>query len=191
MISDLISIKVMNNIFKECKLKLSNNSMQLYQNILQHSFSDKEETIGNLNAFKFNIKDIPNYKKYLNQFIELQKCDLIEINETYVLFKNKWQPHINISRMIMIKNDNCNASKYLDEMLKSQQLIELVAMKLKIKLEEVNELMIMFFKEQDGIGKTYFNESECRKHFIYWSQFNQKKIVKNKVISKSKILGVK
>jgi hypothetical protein len=191
MVSDVISIKVMNSIFKESGFKLSHSSMQLYQNILQYYFSDKEETINNLNEFELKYKEIPNYKKFENQFKELQQANLIELNKSSILFKNAWQIHLNLARMTSIRNDKRLASDYMLIMSESQQLIEAVAMKLKIKREEVAQLLKMFFTEQDGIGKTYSNESECRKHFIYWSQSNQSKIVKNQVISKSKILGIK
>ena len=191
MVSDVISIKVMNSIFKESGYKLSHSAMQLYQNILQYYFSDKEETINNLNEFELKYKEIPNYKKFENQFKELQQANLIELNKSSILFKNTWQIHLNLGRMVTITNNNQPASNYMVIMSESQQLIEAVAMKLKIKREEVAQLLKMFFTEQDGIGKTYSNESECRKHFIYWSQSNQSKIVKNQVISKSKILGIK
>ena len=191
MISDIISIKVMNSIFKESGYKLSHSAMQLYQNILQYYFADKEETINNLNEFELKFKEIPNYKKFENQFKELQKANLIEMNKSTVLFKKVWQIHLNLARMNTIRNDNRLASDYMMVMSESQQLIEAVAMKLRIKREEVPQLLKMFLTEQDGIGKTYPNESECRKHFIYWSQSNQSKIVKNQVISKAKILGVK
>lgn len=191
MISDIISIKVMNSIFKDCSCKLSHSSMQLYQNILQYYFSDKEETVNNLNEFELKYKEIPNYKKFEIYFKELQKANLIQLNDSTILFKNVWHIHLNLARMITIRNDNRLASDYSLIMSESQQLIEAVAMKLRIKKEEVAQLLKMFFTEQDGIGKTYPNESECRKHFIYWSQSNQSKIIKNQVISKAKILGVK
>ena len=190
MVSDVISIKVMNSIFKESGFKLSHSSMQLYQNILQYYFSDKEETINNLNEFELKYKEIPNYKKFENQFKELQQANLIELNKSSILFKNTWQIHLNLGRMVTITNNNQPASNYMVIMSESQQLIEAVAMKLRIKKEEVPQLLNMFLKEQDGIGKKYRNESECRKHFIYWSQSNYSKIVKNQVISKAKILGV-
>ena len=180
----------MNNIFKECDFKLSHTSMQLYQNILQYHFSDKEELISNLNSFRLESNQIPNFKKFKNHFYELQKANLVEIKDDYIIFKNVWQKHLNLARMTKIVNNNTLANEYMDIMFDSQQLIEAVAMKLKIKKEDVHQLLKMFFSEQQGIGKTYTSEIECRKHFIYWSQFNQSKIVKNTVVSKAKILGI-
>ena len=81
------------------------------------------------------------------------------------------------------------ASDFKDEMYNSHQLVEAVAMKLRIKKQQVNELLQLFFAEQDGIQKEYANESECRKHFIYWSHNNSNKLQTITVKSTSKILG--
>ena len=188
MISDVISISAMSNIFKECNTKLSYASMQLYQNILQHYFSDKEEVIGNLNEFELQYEYIPNYQKYSKQLTELGNAELIELKTNSILFKDKWTKHIHLVRL---KQNNLMqlASDFKDEMYNSHQLVEAVAMKLRIKKQEVNQLLQMFFAEQDGIQKTYASESECRKHFIYWSQNNIAKIEKTRVTSKGKILG--
>jgi len=58
MISDILSIKIMANIFKESNFKLSHSSMQLYQNILHYHFCDKEEKI--ISLLEFNLKH-PQY----------------------------------------------------------------------------------------------------------------------------------
>ena len=81
--------------------------------------------------------------------------------------------------------------EYQENMYNSHSLVEAVAMKNRIKKEEVNQLFKLFFSEQNGIGKEYQNESECRKHFIYWCNNNLNKVVKVKVKSKHKILGIK
>lgn len=189
MISDIFSITAMSNIFKESKEKLSYGARQLYQNILQHYFSDKEETVANLNEFEIFYEYIPNYSKYSKQLTELNNAELIKLKETTILFKDVWTKHIQIGRM----NENNImqlASDFKDEMYNSHQLVEAVAMKLRIKKQEVNQLLQLFFAEQDGIQKKYNNEAECRKHFIYWSQNNVDKIEKTRVRSTSKILGL-
>jgi hypothetical protein len=189
MISDIISIKAMSSIFKETNCKLSTRSMQLYQNILQHYFDDKEEIIGNLSSFEVPFDYIPNHKKYELQLHELTRANLIEIKKDTILFYDVWTKHIQLIRLTeRIKLQL--ASAYKEEMYNSQQLVEAVAMKLRIKKENVQQLLEMFFVEQDGIGKEYVNESECRKHFIYWSQNNADKIEKTSVKSNSRILGL-
>jgi hypothetical protein len=188
MIVDIFSIKTMSNIFKECNAKLSYGSMQLYQNILQHYFSDKEEVIGNLNEFKIKQEDIPNYSKYKNLIDELESAKLIKCNGQTILFYDKWTKHIQFFRMIANHKMNF-ATDFKDEMYNSHSLIEVVAMKLGLKKADVNQLLQLFFAEQEGIKKEYPNESECRKHFIYWSQHNISKVHKTSVKSNSKILG--
>jgi hypothetical protein len=188
MLSDVISVTVMSNIFKSTDLKLSNASRQLYQNILQHYFSDKEEVIGNLNEFDIDYEYIPNYAKYSKQLTQLEEAKIIKLTTSKIVFLDKWSEHVQLHRMTK-QHKMQLASDYKDEMYNSHQLIEAVAMKLRIKKQEVNQLLQLFFAEQDGIGKTYQNESECRKHFIYWCQNNINKIVKSSVKSNSKILG--
>lgn len=188
MIADVLSIKTMSSIFKDCKGKLSYGSMQLYQNILQHHFNDKEEVIGNLNEFEIKKHEIPNYTKYKKLFDELQNAELIKCNVERVLFFDKWTKHIQIFRMKANLKKNF-ATDFKDEMYNSHSLIEAVAMKLRIKKEDVNPLLQLFFAEQEGVQKEYATESDCRKHFIYWSQHNMNKIQKKRVTSNSKILG--
>lgn len=188
MLSDVISIAAMSNVFKEAEQKLSNSSRQLYQNILQHYFSDKEELLANLNEFEVGYDYIPKYEKWKKQFTELDNAKLIKLKQTTILFFDKWSAHIQLHRMTK-QHKMQLASDFKDEMYNSHQLVEAVAMKLRIKKQEVNQLLQLFFAEQDGIGKTYQNESECRKHFIYWCQNNINKIAKSSVKSNSKILG--
>lgn len=188
MIADIFSIRIMSNIFKDCNAKLSYGSMQLYQNILQHYFSDKEEVIANLNEFELYYEYIPNYHKYAKQLTELENAELIELKTNSILFKDKWTKHIQFFRMKANHKMNV-ATDFKDEMYNSHQLTEAVAMKLRIKKEDVNQLLQLFFAEQEGVQKEYPNESECRKHFIYWSKHNVDKVQKTRVTSNSKILG--
>jgi hypothetical protein len=189
MISDVFSIRAMSNIFKEAEVKLSYGAMQLYQNILQHHFSDKEEVVGNLNSFVMKFDDIPNYGKYRKELSELELAKLISFdNIDEIHFLDVWTKHIQLGRM-KANNKMQLASAFKEEMQNSQQLLEAVAMKLRVKTDDVHKLLQLFFAEQDGIQKQYPNESECRKHFIYWSQHNANKIEKTTVRSTSKILG--
>jgi hypothetical protein len=187
MINDIISIRVMNNIFKECN-KLSYGAMQLYQNILQHYFCDKEEVIGNLNDFEIKQVSIPNFTKHVNRFVELQNAKLISIDDEVILFHDVWTKHIHLFRM---KTDFklYFATDFKDEMYNSRLLDEAITMKYKLNSQDVHNLLQMFFAEQDGTKKQYPNESECRKHFMYWCKYNSDKTQKTSVKSKNKILG--
>ena len=190
MINEAISISVMDNIFKEVDTKLSYGSMQFYQNCMNYHFSSQEEDIVNLNEFHISYDKLKNLEKYRLQLTQLEKAKLIVLEKDNILFLNVWSKHLQLHRF---KKNNYKLSSvmdYKDEMYNSNSLIEAVAMKSRIKKEEVNQLLQLFFAEQNAIGKEYQNESECRKHFIYWSNNNINKVVKVKVKSKSQILGL-
>ncbi len=190
MINEAISISVMDNIFKEVDIKLSYGSMQFYQNCMNYHFSSQEEDIVNLNEFHISYNKLKNLEKYRLQLTQLEKAKLIVLEKDNILFLNVWSKHLQLHRF---KKNNYKLSSvmdYKDEMYNSNSLIEAVAMKSRIKKEEVNQLLELFFAEQNAIGKEYQNESECRKHFIYWSNNNINKVVKVKVKSKSQILGL-
>ncbi len=190
MINEVISISVMDNIFKEVDIKLSYGSMQFYQNCINYHFSKQEEDILNLNEFQISYSQLKNLEKYRLQLTQLQEAKLIVLEKDNVLFLNVWSKHLQLYRFK--KNDYklYSVMNYKDEMYNSNSLLEAVAMKNRIKKEEVNQLLQLFFAEQDAIGKEYQNESECRKHFIYWCNNNLNKVVKVKVKSKSQILGL-
>lgn len=190
MISDVLSIKAMSNIFKECDKKLSYGAMQLYQNLLQHHFSSQEEHVGNLNEFVIKYQDIPSYEKYRKLLTELDVAKLIELSNDGMKFLDVWTKHIQLSRFREFSVMK-TASEFQDEMQTSQQLIETVGMKARLKREEVNSLLATFIKEQDAIGKKYQNQADCRKHFMYWVLRNADKTEKSKVTSSAKILGQK
>lgn len=188
MISDVLSIKTMFNIFKECDVKLSYGAMQIYQNVLQHYFQDKEELIVNLIEFEIKNIDIPNFAKYQHFFKELEKAELVKCKQQSLLFFDKWTKYTHLFRLNNV-NQLQLASCFKEEMYNSNQLFEAVAMKLKINKAEINELLQLFFAEQDAIQKQYSNESECRKHFFYWCLANGNTKEKTTVKSSSKILG--
>lgn len=190
MINEVISISVMDKIFKAVDIKLSFSSMQFYQNCINHHFSKQEEDIVNLNEFYISYDKLKNLEKYKLQLTQLEEAKLIVLEKNNFLFLNVWSKHLQLYRF---ENNNYKLSSvmdYKDEMYNSRSLLELVAMKSRINKEEVNQLLELFFSEQYAIGKEYQNESECRKHFIYWSNNNIKKVVKVKVKSKNQILGL-
>ena len=189
MLNDVISISLMSKLFKNAKCKLSYGAMQLYQNVLNNHFNSLEETIDNLNEFALFKNEIPNYSKYEVLFTELQNANFIQIDIKRITFYNVWSKYIEIHRLKTINNKLQDANTFKDNVFKSQTLLETVAMKSKVSLVDVKGLLEMFFAEQESIGKQYYNEADCRKHFIYWSNNNISKVQKPKVISKSKILG--
>ena len=189
MVNDVISISLMSKLFKNAKCKLSYGAMQLYQNVLNNHFNSLEETIDNLNEFALFKNEIPNYSKYEVLFTELQNANFIQIDIKRITFYNVWSKYIEIHRLKTINNKLQDANTFKDNVFKSQTLLETVAMKSKVSLADVKGLLEVFFAEQESIGKQYYNEADCRKHFIYWSNNNISNLQKPKVISKSKILG--
>jgi hypothetical protein len=190
MINEVISILVMDKIFKEVDIKLSFGSMQFYQNCLNHHFASKEEELVNLNEFYISYDKLKNLEKYKLQLTQLEEAKLIVLEKDNILFLNVWSKHLQLYRFKNNIHKLTSVMEYQENMYNSHSLVEAVAMKNRIKKEEVNQLLQLFFSEQNGIGKEYQNESECRKHFIYWSNNNINKVVKVKVKSKSQILGL-
>jgi hypothetical protein len=188
MISDVLSIAAMSNIFKECDKKLSYAAKQLYQNILQHHFSTQVETVASLSEFHLKYNEIPNYEKFSKPLTELDVAKLIELKRDSILFFDVWTKHIQIGRFTEYSSSKL-ASEFKDEMQNSRQLLDAVGMKTRINPQEVLQLLESFVTEQDGIDKKYHNEQECRKHFLYWSLRNADKADKKKVTSNAKILG--
>ena len=125
------------------------------------------------------------------QLTNLDKAKLVVLEKDNILFLNVWSKHLQLYRFKNNTHKLTSVMEYQENMYNSHSLVEAVAMKNRIKKEEVNQLFKLFFSEQNGIGKEYQNESECRKHFIYWCNNNLNKVVKVKVKSKHKILGIK
>jgi hypothetical protein len=73
----------------------------------------------------------------------------------------------------------------------NKSLMDLICMKHKISIEKAYELVELFFQEQEAVLTKYYNESECSKHFMNWSNIylSKNKPVSEKVKSNSKIIG--
>lgn len=188
MLNDIVSIKLMDIIFKECGHKVSVKSMMLYQNILNHHFSKLEEERHNLKEFTLEYEEIPNVDKYLVHLHELVLAGICDFTTEGIVFLDVWSKHVSPSRFV--KHDTIrNVSDFQESMMKSDMLIDAVAMRLHLSKKDVNDLMLVFFTEQEAIGRFYINELECRKHFLNWCQHHPIKEQKQIVKSTSKILG--
>lgn len=189
MISDLLSIKVMKQIFdNECKSKINATSMIIYQYGLLRHFDNLEETINNLNEFEVDISTINNYSNFTDNFLQLKNAGLIEIKDKTICFKDVWRKYINTSRMKYLNNSG-KADDFKDQMYNSHQLVELIMMKYKVSKKNVNELLQLFFAEQAATQNTYADESQCRMHFVNWVKTNKDKVSSTKATSSGKILG--
>jgi hypothetical protein len=192
MISKHITLHTIDEIFNnEASHKPSVYAIMLYINCLTHHFKKKEPYITNLSEFTLAKVSIPNHTSYVSLFAELEKASLIKIQDESYLFFNVWTKHMDISSMnndlFISKSFTCMDFK--DQIYKSDQLIELCAMKYKISKAQVIKLMQSFFDEQSAIDTKYPNEQECKKHFLYWIAYNKDKLASETVKSNSKILG--
>lgn len=193
----VINLFVIDKIFKEvAEVNVSPMSMMLYINCLTFHFKDKPATVSGAVAFEIFEEDIKNYDKYKPFFQELHKAKLITIGSKSIVFNNVWGKFIDRSKLDKVKPEEYVAgftfrlaSSFKEELIASQQLIELAQMKHKINKGQVERLIEMFILEQDAFQKKYINFSECIKHCSYWMGMNADKAPKEVVKSGGKILG--
>ena len=190
MINEVISIAIMDKIFDQAKTKLKPGVRMLYQNILNHWFSKKEQNVAYLSQFEMHKTDV-KFDTFKNDFETLQKAKLIEISETKIKFLDVWSKHIPTHLLASEKYKRIKASEVKDELYNSHALTDIVRMKYRITIKQCNQLLQMFFLEQEGIETKYNNEGQVRKHFIYWCQNNLDKIKSDSIKSNNKILGRK
>lgn len=171
--------------------KISPNAQMLYINILMHHFRYLEAKQVNCEAFSFGIEEFPNFNKYKKLLVELESFNIIQITATKIIFYNMWSQYIDRSLLdVELKSfEPMGAIAFKDEMEKSEQLIELSAMKHKISKTHVVKLIDLFIREQDSFKKTYPNYGDCVKHFTYWLTSNHHKIPKESIKSTNKMLG--
>jgi len=181
---------------EEAEVKLSPLAKMLYIGCLTHHFKNKKPTVASAVAFDMFMNDIPDYTKYEKLFQELHKAGLVVIGNTEVRFNNCWGKHIDRSKLDKVSPEEyvagftfLPASKYKEEMLKSQSLVELTLMKNKITRKQFEALLELFVKEQDTFEKKYTGYTDCARHFSSWIPYNVSKTQGEVVKSSSKILG--
>ena len=194
--TDIITIRVIDNIFKEADIKLSSLAKMLYINLLTYHFTDKKPTVINAVAFDIFKNDIPNYEKYQKLFEELHKGNLILIQIDRISFNNCWGKHINrdlldkVDVNVFVSGFQFQKPEFFkQELLNSQSLYELSAMKHKITKVQLDELINLFIKEQTTFEKNYSSFADCIKHFTYWLPKNIHKSVTKHMKSSAKLLG--
>ncbi len=195
----IINLYVIDKIFSdEAIAPIGAKAMMLYINCLTYHFKDKKATNVDAVAFSINIASIKNYSLYRNDFYELEKAELISIENDKVKFINHWGKYIDRTLLDKVAIEEYLgsyskklASYYLTEINNNTKLLELLQMKYKINMEKVNKLIDMFVKEKDAFGTTYNNFSECSQHLTYWVSSNVNKAQSEVVKSSSKILGLK
>lgn len=194
----VINLYTIDMIFSDCSdYKLKPLSKMLYINCLMHHFREKKPTVVNATAFDIFINDIPNYAVYERSFQELHKAGLVVIGISEVRFLNVWGMHIDRSKLDKVSPEEfvagltfSKASKFNEEMLKSDSLFELLQMKYKVSRKQIETLVSLFVKEQDAFDKKYTSFSDCIKHFTYWIPNNISKAQNETVKTGAKILGL-
>lgn len=193
----LITLYTLDKIFnEEAKIRLEGGARALYVNCLTHHFRDRKPTVANAVQFEMLKADIKGYAKIEKNFKLLQQAELVVIGEESIVFVNVWGQHIDREKLERIAPDEFVAGfqfhpieKFKDELLNSQSLIELQAMKYKATKQQVVKMMELFFKEQETFEKKYSDHADCKKHFTYWLGKNVANMPKDTVKSKNQILG--
>ena len=188
----IINLYIIDRIFNQvAKCKLSPKAQMLYINCLTHHFRYLDAKTYNCNAFNLMIDEFPKYDKYVDLLKELDNASLIEIYNGKILFYNVWSSFINKSLLDIPSQEIVQKSvvEFKEELLLSEQLIELSAMKYKISKTQVGKLIELFVKEQEAVKKCYLTYGDCVKHCTYWMATNHHKIPKEIIKSTNKMLG--
>ena len=194
MINENISIETMRKIFEiDAKIKCGVNEKMIYQNVLTHHFANKITNVHLLNSFSLT-KEKLKYEKFKETYDNLEKAELIEIYELEIVFRDVWVKHINLTNFGQGECKRITAEQVKEELYESHSLNEIIRMKYKVTIKKATQLLHIFIKEQEAVQTQYHNESQIRKHFVYWCQTNLDKINTEEQVwfrSKSKILGKK
>jgi hypothetical protein len=189
-----LNLYVINKIFTEvAKISLSAKAQMVYLNCLTFYFKDKEHTEENCQSFYLEFLEHPKLTNYKNEWLELEKADLIISNAEHIFFKNVWIAYIKKPFDTMIPPQNYvgafeikSFDEFKNDLLNNDALRELCAMKYKVINENYEKLVEMFLIEQKAFNKKYINSTDLIKHFSYWIPHNAQKNVDKK---KPKLLG--
>lgn len=172
----VISLHTLQQIFEvEAQEKLSAMAKMSYIACLTHYFEDKPATTEFCTGFDIDRKDMKMTEATIRYFNELQDAGLVMLNDRTITFINHWNRHID-KRQVEPTADatllNLMAYKHVrefeEELLKNEEIFELMDMKHKLKKDAVKKLMTLFIKEQSAVDKHYPNHSSCFLHFISW-----------------------
>lgn len=197
----VINLYVINRIFNEASiLKLTASEKMLYINCLTYYFDEKKANVINNAPFEIKKSEIKKYEKFEKSFMNLHLAELVIIKKESIYFNNCWDNYIEKSLLEKVPVDsyigNVNLEDidtHIEEIKKSDMLIDLFKMKYKIQEDEIKKLIELFYIEQKAFSKKYSNFSDCMKHFTYWAASqvkNKPQKVENKLVkSQGKILG--
>lgn len=195
----LINLFVIDKIFSECVISnIGARAKMLYINCLMHHFRNKKATTIDSVSFSIRIVEVNNYYNFYPDFVELEKAELVVLENESIKFINLWGKYIDKSQLDKISIDEYVGmyekrlpSVYLDNLKGNIKLYELIQMKHKVSIEKINALLELFVKEQEAFNKLYDNENDVAKHFSFWIQNNLNKVQSETVKTGAKILGLK
>ena len=193
----IINLFVIDKIFTEvAEVRLSPMSKMLYINCLTHHFTDKPCNVSSAVAFEIFEDDIKGYDKYRRYFQELHKAKLVTIGIRVIVFNNVWGKYIDRSKLNSVSPEKYVAGfsfrpidDFKEDLLKSNQLVELSQMKHRLSKSQIKKLIDIFIAEQRTFQKKYTNLSDCIKHCTYWIGNNSHQAPAENIKSSGKILG--
>lgn len=188
----LITFQTLNDIFEQSKVNLTSKDKMLYINCLYASFKDKEATVENLKSFDIQLIDIKNYITWKSNFERLNNAKLIQICDDKIIFLNVWSNFININNDSNNHNDD-DEDEIEKKLLQNRSMIDVVGMKNKLTIDQINHLIKIFVKEQKATETKHKDIADYSKHFIYWVKINISNVEfkqSSTVKSKSKLLGM-
>lgn len=186
----IITLETLEQIFELASSELGSQEKSLYINCIYAHFKDKYISQDNLEQFTISIKDVKNYSKWKIIFMKLSKSGLITIDDNDILFHDKWNLFID-NKHIKIE-DKINHDAIEQQLLNNRSMIEVVAMKNNLSIDEIHHLIKIFVKEQEATETKHKHIGDYSKHFIYWVKINKNNIeVKqgSSVKSNGKLLG--
>ena len=174
---EIITLAAIKRIFDNSKFKVSSYSKMLYINCLMYHFENLEPTEENSKGFVMQ-SDTLNYELYKKNFKELEKAEIIIIGfDSTVTFSPLWNRYIDKS--MIIKPTYSLDVESIKEYLKGDIFIDMICMKYRLSIIEVQTLVLDFAKEQIAVSKKYLNENDCKTHFKNWVKYN----IENKKIT--------
>lgn len=199
---DEINLRVIDAIFTSCEPPIKAFARSLYLNCLINEFK-KRKAVDYSKGFEISISDIKEFSKYEKHFAELEQSGLCEIDGKKIIFWNVWDEHL-APKGYKQPVGGDYLSKPIKEFENAIQenidFHELICLKHGIDIKNVPALLNEFIKESSLLDMRYFNESQAKKHCLYWcagfkyskqkdsNKVNEKAPVK--IVSKSKILGI-
>lgn len=186
----VLDLNTIDQIFTtEATDKLKAASKMLYINCLMHHFRDKQPTFSDSHSFELTYSEA-QYEKFKARYDDLKASGLITYHDHFIRFENKWNEYIDHNRFDRQLDNNINSAEDYRNILKQKENgLSIVGSRNRLPIEKVKQLVDIFIDEQAAVDKTYKDENDCFKHFMYWTQNNKQLVTSSSASSTAKILG--